>query len=149
MKWAHSSKGFTIVELLIVVVVIAILAAITLVAFNGIQTKARDSSRDTAARSIRQALEHYKTDNSETYPSCGTANVGYNSTCLATSLVPKYLQSIPTDPSSGKIIEYVASTNQVGYGLFVRGYEAKAPCKYLAGSGTNPNWWGTGAPICS
>lgn len=37
-------KGFTIVELLIVVVVIAILAAITLVAFNGISNQAREAT---------------------------------------------------------------------------------------------------------
>ena len=37
-------KGFTIVELLIVIVVIAILAAITIVAFNGIQQRAKNSA---------------------------------------------------------------------------------------------------------
>lgn len=39
-----TQKGFTIVELLIVVVVIAILAAITIVAYNGISNRAYDSS---------------------------------------------------------------------------------------------------------
>jgi prepilin-type N-terminal cleavage/methylation domain-containing protein len=38
------NRGFTIVELLIVIVVIAILAAITIVAYNGVQTKAKASS---------------------------------------------------------------------------------------------------------
>lgn len=43
--WAKKDKsGFTIVELLIVVVVIAILAAITIVAYNGIQNRAKKSS---------------------------------------------------------------------------------------------------------
>ncbi|MCA9336117.1 prepilin-type N-terminal cleavage/methylation domain-containing protein, partial [Candidatus Saccharibacteria bacterium] len=44
--WAKNKKtGFTIVELLIVIVVIAILAAITIVAYNGIQQRSRDSIR--------------------------------------------------------------------------------------------------------
>jgi type IV pilus assembly protein PilA len=38
------NKGFTIVELLIVIVVIGILAAITIVAYNGIRTRARTAT---------------------------------------------------------------------------------------------------------
>lgn len=43
-------KGFTIVELLIVVVVIAILAAITVVSYNGITAQAEDSALKTALK---------------------------------------------------------------------------------------------------
>ncbi len=57
--WAKQT-GFTIVELLIVVVVIAILAAITIVAFNGIQQQSRDSARTSAVSQIRKALEAYR-----------------------------------------------------------------------------------------
>lgn len=45
-------EGFTIVELLIVIIVIAILAAITIVAFNGVQNRAQDSSTRTTLRQI-------------------------------------------------------------------------------------------------
>jgi len=44
MLRGQKQSGFTIVELLIVVVVIAILAAITIVAYNGIQNRAKSSA---------------------------------------------------------------------------------------------------------
>ena len=49
-------RGFTIVELLIVVVVIAILAAITIVAYNGIQTRAKASAIASGISSIEKSL---------------------------------------------------------------------------------------------
>ena len=52
-------KGFTIVELLIVIVVIAILAAITIVAYNGIQQRARDTRRASDIAQIKKALLAY------------------------------------------------------------------------------------------
>ena len=60
MKRGQNKNGFTIVELLIVIVVIGILAAITAVAFNGIQSKGRDAIRVGDAQSIVKALEIHK-----------------------------------------------------------------------------------------
>lgn len=72
----RSLSGFTIVELLIVIVIIGVLAAITIVSFNGIQAKARDSQRLQDVKTIVKALELYKTQNG-TYPDeVGTANAG-------------------------------------------------------------------------
>lgn len=56
-------KGFTIVELLIVIVVIAILATISIVAYNGVQSRARDSERITKVKAIGRAIEMYYVDN--------------------------------------------------------------------------------------
>lgn len=53
----YRKHGFTIVELLIVIVVIAILAAISVVAYNGIQQRARDSQRKSDLAAIAKALE--------------------------------------------------------------------------------------------
>lgn len=52
-------RGFTIVELLIVIVVIAILAAITIVAYNGIQNRAKTSSGQAAASNVQKKVESY------------------------------------------------------------------------------------------
>jgi len=50
------SAGFTIVELLIVIVVIGILAAITIVAFNGTQEKSRTAVANTELRMLEKAI---------------------------------------------------------------------------------------------
>lgn len=55
------TKGFTIVELLIVVVVIAILAAITVVAYNGIQDRTLQSARIDEVRKWERLLISYAT----------------------------------------------------------------------------------------
>lgn len=55
----HKSKGFTIVELLIVIVIIAILATLVIVTFTGIQKKARDSQRQTDIIALDSHLEAF------------------------------------------------------------------------------------------
>lgn len=60
-------QGFTIVELLIVIVVIAILAAITIVAYNGIQQRARNAQRIAAAQQWQKLVKLYTVQNA-TYP---------------------------------------------------------------------------------
>lgn len=54
------TNGFTIVELLIVIVVIGILAAITIVSFNGIQKRAANTARETELRSWQKIFEVYR-----------------------------------------------------------------------------------------
>lgn len=55
----RSDSGFTIVELLIVIVVIGILAAISVVAYNGIQQRTTDQSRISAARQTLNLIKMY------------------------------------------------------------------------------------------
>lgn len=106
--WAkHKKYGFTIVELLIVIVVIAILAAISLVAFNAVQQRARDSSRDSDIAQITKALELYYIDHGKYPLGRGSTNINTWWTTssdaswsnLETSL-EKYLggKSLPKDP---------------------------------------------------
>jgi len=62
------TRGFTIVELLIVIVVIGILAAITIVSFNGVQNKAYDTSVKSDLQALKKKLELNKIDNNDLYP---------------------------------------------------------------------------------
>lgn len=72
-KWAEQ-KAFTIVELLIVIVVIAILAAITVVAYTGIQARASDASIQTALRNAVSKIEAYKAVNGQ-YPATQSVQI--------------------------------------------------------------------------
>ena len=67
MNLQTNQKGFTIVELLIVIVVIAILAAISIVAYTGIQNNARASAAASAAASVRDTVEAFNA-NHGVYP---------------------------------------------------------------------------------
>ena len=60
-----TTKGFTIVELLIVVVVIAILAAITIVSYNGITARANAASANSLATHIVKKIETYRASTSQ------------------------------------------------------------------------------------
>jgi len=63
----HIQRGFTIIELLVVVIVIAILASVTVVAFNGVQGRARDIHRVYDITNLRKVLAIYYQLNG-TYP---------------------------------------------------------------------------------
>jgi prepilin-type N-terminal cleavage/methylation domain-containing protein len=61
-------RGFTIVELLIVIVVIGILAAITIVAYNGISNRAKQSAAQSGVSQAYKKVMAYAVQNSDTYP---------------------------------------------------------------------------------
>lgn len=60
MSRAGRNYGFTIVELLIVIVVIAILATISIVAYNGIQNRANDTAVQSDLRNIGQKFTEFQ-----------------------------------------------------------------------------------------
>lgn len=101
--------GFTIVELLIVIVVIGILAAITIVAYNGIQARARDAQRLSDIKSIAKAIELYKVNNGSYPPFNSTLNAGgwevsTNGTSatnfLSVLTTTNVISKVPVDPTN-------------------------------------------------
>lgn len=59
MTLQRKQQGFTIVELLIVIVVIGILAALVITTFTGIQRRARNTERETDIKAIHGQVEAY------------------------------------------------------------------------------------------
>lgn len=104
-----TTSGFTIVELLIVIVVVAILAAITVVAYNGIQERARFSSMRSDIATLNKSIQLYYADNG-TYPvtpttgtGCSGSWCGFDQTTgdnFIPGLVPKYINSTPQLPAA-------------------------------------------------
>lgn len=106
-------KGFTIVELLIVIVIIGILAAISIVAYNGVIQKARDDRRVTNARNLVNAAASYNAENG-TWPTV-TQVQGY-STVKLTGDAADSAKVTATAPTSGTADTYryvVCSTGGV------------------------------------
>lgn len=114
MTWARAvnidmkaGRGFTIVELLVVIVIISILAAITVVAYNGIQARSQFSRSQSDLKSIVKALELYKVDNgaypiSDDLPGCVYDWCGWNQATgdsFIPGLSPKYINTLPQMPS--------------------------------------------------
>jgi general secretion pathway protein G len=121
--------GFTIVELLVVIVVIAILAAITIVAFNGIQARARDSQRKSDVKVIAKALEMYYIDKGN-YPSAGPSTAignGWATTAdtswdaLGVKLKP-YLAKLPYDPISTPDVNVRSTSGTYDYAYMSYSY---------------------------
>lgn len=149
----HRQRGFTIVEIAIVVAIIGILAAITLVTFVQVQRQSRDDERNADIVTLKRALEHYYTDNGE-YPATTGSFTDWqvdSSTALVPFLVPKYLQSIPLDPQGAGYTyanAYDTSTNRASwaYSILVK-YETQPACLQVV-RGYTPSGALASYPIC-
>lgn len=114
-------KGFTLVELLIVVGIIGILATLLMANFIGVRQRARDAQRKSDIRQIQSALELYRSDIGS-YP--GRVAVGQNgfqsdansSSCSGNGGIvygtTTYMTTIPCDPLGTD--EYAYSTANGG-----------------------------------
>lgn len=111
---ARDSKGFTIIELLIVIVVIGILATLVVTTYSGIQSKSRDSKRQADIKAIQTQVEAFYAEKNY-YPSRGDINA---SAWRGTDL--KSLKTDSMKDPSGTVAEFIntvptASSKQYQY----------------------------------
>ncbi|MAU34120.1 hypothetical protein CL689_01425 [Candidatus Saccharibacteria bacterium] len=132
---AQSRLGFTIVELLIVIVVIAILAAITIVAYNGIQQSARLATVQSDLTNNAKLLETVKTSSaSEQYPANqAAANLRPSQ---GTTLV---YTAYTTSAGAQKGYCLQATQGQVTYFTTAQGATYEGSCTTVTNIVLNPN----------
>lgn len=109
------NKGFTIVELLIVIVVIGILALLVITTYSGIQAKARNAKRQTDIQSVQTQLEAFFSQNGY-YPSLANMN---DSSWLSTNMKSLDTTALtdPSNPTSSKAL--VATPTEKSYSYAV------------------------------
>jgi len=102
-----NKKGFTLVELLIVIAIIGVLSTIAFVSLNRARSKARDAKRIADVRQLQSALELFYNDQTEPEYPMVTATRTIDSTVLSST----YVATLPTAPTPGDSSTCISGTN--------------------------------------
>lgn len=94
-----NKRGFTLLEILIVLGIISIIMMLVSTIYSGVQKKSRDTKRIGDLNIIRNSLELFRTDSSY-----------YPNSLTTTNFKNNYLKIIPSDPKSPQIYRYVSIT---------------------------------------
>ncbi|MCX5661740.1 MAG: prepilin-type N-terminal cleavage/methylation domain-containing protein [Planctomycetota bacterium] len=103
----HRTKGFTLVEILIVVVILGILAAIVIPQFTNASESAKSSSLVSQLQTIRSQLELYQVQHNGSYPTLAqlwgnmTTKTNSDGSTTGTPTLGPYLQQSPTNALQG------------------------------------------------
>ena len=105
MRKIKNEKGFTLIEILVVIGIIAILAAIVLVAINPARqfAQANNTQRTSNVNAILNAVGQYMVDNNGSIPTAITTSnqsVSDAGADICGDLVPTYMPALPVDPTA-------------------------------------------------
>ena len=126
--------GFTLMELLIVIAIIAILVAVAVVSYSSVQKKSRDNRRASDMKAVQNAFEQYYADNNGSSPSSADDLIA------SSAYLPV---GYPTDPKNSDPYVYTAPTTSV------TGYCYCALLESGSGNSTNATCTlGTGTYYC-
>ena len=119
-----NKRGFTLVEILIVVVILGILAAIVIPQFTNASTEAKESSLAADLQTMRSQIELYKIQHSDQAPD-STSSATFASALLvadANGFGP-YMGKIPTNPFVLSVAGSAADANDISIdGALDNGY---------------------------
>src|SRR3989344_478128 len=104
MKKIKNNKGFTLIEILVVIGIIAILAAIVIIAINPARQfrQANNSQRTANVNAILNAIGQYMADNKGALPDDITTSpqdISDAEADICNDLVPTYIPALPADPT--------------------------------------------------
>jgi len=133
----QKEKGFTIVELLIVIVVIAILVAIVIVAYTGITQRANETAAKANAEAIVKVAEAYATDEGNgTYPTLTQLTEWEDGVTRVPSGVTVDDIALTSAHENGTLIQY--SITSGGTGACIGYWDGSAAAYLFAGAARTP-----------
>lgn len=113
----NREKGFTIVELLVVVAIVFLMVGMVMLNLDTANKKSRDHDRRIALEELKLALDRFFYDQAE-YPVSATEQD--ISIVLQDALVPKYMKKLPEDPKGEGNFIYTYEGNPLEYTLRAR-----------------------------